>query len=262
MEITSEAYQSHGVFKDLDRYVDFYKNLAISILPFMTSGTKSMLNIDTYMYSSMEGTLDSIRTILRNGRINDSYSLLRKYYDSTVINIYTTLYLKEQISLENLIVRKIQEWLDGKLQLPEYVDMMKYIRNSETAKDITTILLSDDRYKRVRDRCNSYTHYKFFQHVLVNDNEIRLPMRLQYLKAFRVDILDMFILHISYTFFVNFHYMMSSDYRDALELGMQPEENSQYWVAPFVQSIFDDVVTPYRPAITSAIRDASSMQVS
>ena len=58
-------------------------------------------------------------------------------------------------------------------------------------------------------------------------------MRLQYLKAFRVDILDMFILHISYTFFVNFHYMMSSDYLDALELGMQPEDNSQYWVAPF-----------------------------
>ena len=172
MEITSEAYQSHGVFKDLDRYVDFYKNLAISIQPFMTSGTESMLNIDTYMYSSMEGTLDSIRTILRNGRINDSYSLLRKYYDSIVINIYTTLYLKEKISVENLIVRKIQEWLDGKLQLPEYMDMMKYIRNSETAKDITTILLSDDRYKRVRDRCNSYTHYKFFQHVLVNDNEI------------------------------------------------------------------------------------------
>ena len=38
--------------------------------------------------------------------------------------------------------------------------------------------------------------------------------------------------------------MMSSDYLDALECNMQPEADSQYWVAPFVQEIFDDIVTP------------------
>ena len=69
-------------------------------------GTKAILNIDTYIFSSIQGTVDSIKTILTNGRINDSYALLRKYYDSTIINIYSSLYLQDNHSLENFIVEK------------------------------------------------------------------------------------------------------------------------------------------------------------
>ena len=63
-------------------------------------------------------------------------------------------------------------------------------------------------------------------------------------------------------FFLNDHYMMSSDHLDALECNMQPEENSQYWVAPFIQDIFHEVITPERPDITAAIKANSAMQLS
>jgi hypothetical protein len=43
---------------------------------------------------------------------------------------------------------------------------------------------------------------------------------------------------------------------------MQPEENSQYWVAPFIQDIFHEVITPERPDITAAIKANSAMQLS
>ena len=56
--------------------------------------------------------------------------------------------------------------------------------------------------------------------------------------------------------------MMSSDHLDALECNMQPEENSQYWVAPFIQDIFHEVITPERPDITAAIKANSAMQLS
>ena len=127
MQVNSKEYQSHGVFNDLARYIEFYKSLAMSIMHFSTMGTKSVINIDTYAFSSMQGTMESTRAILLNGRINDAYALLRKYYDSLVINIYANLYLVDHFDVENFIVSKVQEWLSGEAQLPTYEEMFKYI---------------------------------------------------------------------------------------------------------------------------------------
>ena len=261
MQVNSEAYQSHSVFADLTRYIYFYKRLTMSIFLFPTMGTKSVANIDSYTYSSMHGTLESIQTILLSGRINDAYCLLRKYYDSAVIDIYTKLYLDEHFSIQNFIVEEIQRWLAGKVQLPQYGTMVEYIAKAQMANPITSILSSDNRYKAIRDRCNAHTHYKFYQHVLLNDNEVSLPSRMRWLDAFRADAQDLLVMHLGYVFFLKDHYMMSSDYTDALECGMQPESDSQYWVAPFVQEIFDEVITPRRAKITATIKCSSAMQL-
>ncbi len=261
MKVKSEDYQSHSVFKELERYIDFYDMFSFSVFSFATSGTKAIVNIDSYAYSSMQGTLDSIRRILLEGRINDAYALLRKYYDSIIINIYTNLYLEEHFSIENFIVEKIQKWLNGKVKLPHNKDMSEYILQSQTLKPVTSILLSDDHYKHIRDRCNDHTHYNFYQYVLLNDNEISIPTRLQYLELFRKDVRDLVILHLGLIFYLKDVYMSSSDYLDALECGIQPEADSQYWVATFVQEIFDEIVTPYRPEVTTLIKNSSEMQL-
>src|SRR3546814_20535950 len=69
-------------------------------------------------------------------------------------------------------------------------------------------------------------------------------------------------MHLGYIFFLNDRYLMSSDYLDALECGMQPEDGSQYWVAPFIQEVFDKVITPRRPAVTAVIKTNSAMKIS
>src|SRR5258705_747882 len=74
----------------------------------VTQGTiGSVLNIDTYVYSSIRGTLDSIKDILIKGRISDSYALLRKYHESVIINVYSNLYLEDNFSIENFVVEKL-----------------------------------------------------------------------------------------------------------------------------------------------------------
>lgn len=55
--------------------------------------------------------------------------------------------------------------------------------------------------------------------------------------------------------------MMASDYMDAFECGMQPEEDSQYLVAPFIQELFDEIITPCRPDVTATIKAHSDMQL-
>ncbi len=260
VQIQSEEYKAHTVFANLTRYVSFYQKLAESVFLWAGHGTSAIVNLDTYVYSSMQGTLDSIRVVLESGRLNDAYALLRKYYDSAVINIYVNVLLDEHLRVNYGIVDRIQAWLKGTRKLPKSREMVNYIRDSDRPKRITELLMADDLYRRILARCNDHTHYSFYRHVLLNEGE-RIQDRRRLFDQFDSDVEDLFILHLAYSFYLNYHYMMSSDYRDALECGVQPVDGSQYWVAPFVQEIFDDVVTIRRPEITAAIKECSAMQL-
>jgi hypothetical protein len=113
MNINNEKYTQHKVFTEIRKYADFYDSLSFSTMHFIAMGTKA-LNFDTYIFLSIKGTLKSISVLLSQGRINDSYTLLRKYYDSCIINAYEIAYLQEHFSIDNFIVEKINNWLKGK----------------------------------------------------------------------------------------------------------------------------------------------------
>lgn len=75
------------------------------------------------------------------------------------------------------------------------------------------------------------------------------------------DISQLMIYHLSYLFYINEHYMMSSDYRDYLDVGETPPKDSQYWVATFIQNIFNDLIKTFRPDIANLIKDKTSMHL-
>lgn len=262
MRVNDEKYQKHRIFDELNTYIEFYETFSMSVFGFCSMGTRSIRNIDSYVYSSIQGTLESIRDTLRKGRISDAYALLRRYYDSAIINVYSNLYLKNNFSIENFIVEQINNWLQGKERLPEYRIMSNYVRSSEELAVINDLLYQDNRYKQIRNRCNDYTHYNFFQNVLLNDGRMYIENRLRILDILAGDTKSLFIFHLAYIFFLNGHYMSSSDYVDYLECGMTPVEGSQYWVATFVQDVFDKVIKKDRPDIATAIKQYSSMVLS
>lgn len=261
MDVNDDRYRDHRVFSELGHYADFYGSMAVSAFGFASTGTTAIYNFDSRFYSSIQGTLESICSILRSRRINDAYALLRKYHDSVIINVFSNLYVQDQVSIENLIVAKIDNWLRGTEQLPEYRMMSRYIHSSGRVAPITRLLYADDRYKRIRDRCNSHMHYNFFGNALLNDNEIHFDARLKVLDTFSSDTGDLFILHLAYMFFLNEHYMTSSDYVDALDCGIAPETDSQHWVAPFVQAVFDDIVANRRPDVVATIKEYTCMHL-
>lgn len=258
----NKQFSEHKVIKQLIEFADFYKYLSSHVMNWITKGNRSIINLDTYVYSSMQGTLVSIHDILIKGRINDSYALLRKFYDSTIINVYSNLYLEDNCSIENFFVTQIENWREGKDKLPEYRIMSQYIIKSQRLKAITDLLQQDKTYKNIRERCNSHTHYKYFHHIMLNDNQIYTPERIKVLDRFSSDLEHIIIQHIAYIFTVHDHYMMSSDYVDCLEMGIVPEEDSQYWVAPFVQEIFDNLLKVKRPDIADEIKKNTSMKLS
>ncbi|MCK5061295.1 hypothetical protein KAR28_01980 [Candidatus Parcubacteria bacterium] len=260
--IDEDEYKKHQAFLTLDKIIDFYKSLSFSIFGTLPLGLGGALGFESYFFSSIQGTIESIKSTLKNGRINDSYILLRKYHDSLIIHIYSNLYLSDNFSLENFVVKKIDDWVKGKEKLPRYGTMLKYIKESKKLEKINKLLYKEENYyEKIRKRCNNHTHYNFYYYALLNDNEIYLENRIKALNTFMNDLEQIFILHISYLFFMNDLYMMSSDYKDYMDIGITPPEDCQYYVAPFAQEVFNDFIKNKKPNLANLIKKETEMQL-
>ena len=75
----SQAYKEHICFKELEEMMTFYECLSERASYFVQSGTKGIINYETYVFMSIQGTLDSIKELLLIGRINDASVLVRKF---------------------------------------------------------------------------------------------------------------------------------------------------------------------------------------
>ncbi len=256
-----KEFTQHSIFSDLSHYIKFYDGLSFSVMSFMTQGTTAMANIDTYVLSSIQSTLESIKMILEDGKLNDAYALLRKYHDSIIINIYSTLYLQNNHTLESFIVEKINDWLHGKEKLPSYNEMKQYIEKDHKLANIKSVFDTDKRYTTIRERCNDHMHYNFFHYMMINDKRMYDDKRIVILDTLKRDIKDLFVLHFGYLFTLNDIYFMSSDYIDELECGASPKEEMLYWVAPPIQNVFDEVIKVHRADLAEVMKNATKMEL-
>ena len=256
-----ELFDNHKVFNSLDYFIEFYELFSFGVMSYIPHGVHSLLNIDTYVYSSMQMSLDSIKQLLKLGRINDAYALLRNFYDSVIINIYYTLYIKSNIEQYDFIIDKINNWYLGKERLPQFQTMKKYIEDSSYLKEINGIINLDKSYKIIRDNCNNHVHYNSFDTMIKNDARKFDENRERIFDQISSNIVDIIIYHISYIFLLNEQYMSSSDYIDALECGLKPEEGSQYFVAPYIKKFFNKVIKTNRKDIAELIIRNTNMKI-
>lgn len=254
-------YTNHEIFELMSGCSNFYYLLSFSVFGFLTLGVRASVNIDSYIFSSIQGTVDSTREILLKGRINDAYALLRKYHDLIIIDIYANLYSKNNLNEDTFLNTRINNWFNGTEKFPEFRVMSQYIRNQKDLSALNDLLYADTTYKDLRERCNDNTHYNFYHNVVLNDKDIYNETRISALNNFAEDFENLFILHIGYLFYINDHYLMSSDYSDSMDLGLEPEEGSQYNVAPFIQNLFDDLISKKRPQLVELIKSNTLMRI-
>lgn len=263
--IMDEELKKHACFELLDKCVEFYDRLSYSTFGYITVGitgkTEEMpVTLDSDIFLSISGSMKSIKRNLYSGQINDVYALIRKFYDVIIINTYEIILLKTEISIENFIVEKIDKWLKGKEKLPRFKEMNELIEKCENLKNINRIFNKDNRYKHIRDRCNDHIHSNYFQYMQLN-SKVNVQNAKVFINIINNDLLDLLVLHFGYLFTLNEHYMASSDYIDCLDLYIEPEEDSQYWVAPFVQDFFDKYVKTRRPDISKEVISSTSMDL-
>lgn len=258
MEEKPITYKSHVLFPQIRKYIEFYESLTSLIFGRLSLGVSNMF-FDTYLIGSTQSTLESIEMLLKEKKINDAYALMRKYYDATNLSIYVHLYLEENFSLEKWKVREVDDWLKGKARLPDGDKIYYYLKKSERLKPIREILKKKN-YTKIRERCNDHMHYNYYFNVMLNNNSVNLE-RMSHLDTFSADLHQIFVRHLSYLFLIKDVYLMSTDYVDYMDVGETPPEGAQYFVAPFIQDMFNETFLPHDIELYDEIKKHTSMQL-
>jgi len=279
----SEELSSHSIFSDLEMAAEFYERLSDLVFPFM-SRTRMPVGLDSAFFDSLAGTVESIKALLLKGMIGDAYTLLRRFREVGWLQIYVMVRLEDQsllgvgpsgdgsqVDSERLIelveqamqkgiyVDEIERWMAGEESLPELRVFNQRIASSPAVGQLN--LLFAHGYKEIHDRCNDHVHINTFPILRANVPGVDFRSKTALLEQFADDFRDLFIRHVAYVFSVKQEYMASTDYVGSLECGLTPDDESQYWVAPFVQEVFDRIVALRRPDVMDFFRDNSSMEL-
>lgn len=255
-----DAYLKHKVFDDLKYMMEFYDSLSNNCYSFVTFGTNGIVNYASYVYTAIKGTLDSINTLLTKGRMNDAYTLLRKLFDDIIMEIYMDVTLKDKFSLDNFIVKEVEEWIQGKHRIPRSDKILKYLEKSERTKDLYPLFGWDTYLKKNRELLDDSVHSNRFHLMLLNCNTVRIENRERHLKNCEIVLDQLFLLHLSSVFHLNPQYLIASDYIDYMDMGLTPPEGSEAWIAQFAQEAFDKVIKPHK-AIANFILSTCSLEI-
>ncbi len=242
----SEAYLKHKVFEDLRYMMKFYDSLSMSCFSFIANGTHGITNYASYVYTAIEGTLDSISILLIKGRINDAYTLIRKLFDDILLEVYMDVTLKDKFSIDNFFVEEVNEWIQGKHRIPKTEKILKCLEKSEQTKDLYPLFGWDTYFKKNRELLDDSVHSNRFQRMLLNCNTVYIEKRERHLKNCEIILNQLFLLHLSFIFHLNPQYLMASDYMDYMEMDMTPPAGCENWIATFAQDAFDKVIKPHK----------------
>lgn len=256
-----ETYLKHKVFDDLKFMMLFYDSISMSCFSFIAAGTRGITNYASYVYTAIEGTLDSISALLSKGRINDAYTLIRKLFDDILLEIYMDVTLKDKFCIDNFFVEEVNEWIQGKHRIPKTEKILKCLEESERTKELYPLFGWDTYLKKSRELLDDSVHSNRFQRMLLNCNAVYIEARERHLKNCEIILNQLFLLHLSFIFHLNPHYMMASDYMDFKELGLTPPDGCQNWIAPFAQDAFDKVIKRHK-TIAKFIISTCSLEIS
>lgn len=245
-KVNYEAYQKHEVFELIDDMMEVYTGLSDTCFSFMPNGTSGIGNYATYVYMSNRSTLDSIKQLLKAGHITDAFVLIRKLFDTVLADIYLDVVRDDKCDwIENCIVKDFDEWIKGEHWIPRTGKIMQVLEESKSTKDLYPFFGWDTYLKKNRGFLDNHVHASSFYSILLNCQDVCLDNREQQLKNASVVLNQIMMLHLAFTFYLNGHYMMASDYMEYLEMNMTPPEGSERWIASYAQKAFDKYIKPH-----------------
>lgn len=258
----SKAYKEHSLFKELDEMMEFYDGVSDRAFYFLPSGTKGFANYETYYFMSIKGTLESIKVLLQNGRINDSLVLVRKMFDDILTEIFLMVTLKEKYDItKSLYVEDVQKWLDSSFRIPSLKKILKTIETSSYTKDLYPYFGWRTYLEHNRQFLDDSVHTNRYSRVLYNCNTVYLKdKREKLLSDISVILNQLMMIQVAFIFHLNPVYLMASDYIDYLECGATPPEGSAEWIASFAQEAFDRYIKSYGK-LASFIKETCCLQI-
>lgn len=236
---------NNEVFEEIAYIREFYDHLSFSCYQIVPTGAPGAANYASYIYESLRATLDSIRLSLEAGNLTDTYTLVRKYYDDVLIEIYFDVVRKDKFDwMTNRVVEDIDNWIKREQWIPRIERIMAVLKESKSTKEIYPFFGWDTYLKHNREVLDGTVHTSSFSNILLNC-KVATVDREKHKQNITTLIRQFFTLHMAFIFHLNSHYMMASDYMDYLECGMTPPEGCERLIAPYAQEAFDKYLKPH-----------------
>ncbi len=260
-EINKESYQNHHVFKLIDKMMDYYDGLADTSFSFMPNGTLTFGNYASYVYMSIRSTLDSVKSLLKIGHITDAFVLIRKLFDTVLVDIYLDVVREDNYDwMKSLVVKEMDEWLRKQYWIPKIEKIQRVLKESKSTKDLYPWFGWNGNLKKIRDFLDNHVHASSYRSILLNCQDICIDNREKQLQNAYIILHQIMVLHMAFTFYLNGPYMVASTHMDYRDCGEEPPEGSECWLANYAQEAFDEFLKPHTK-LAAFIKEHCSMDI-
>lgn len=260
-QVNYEAYQKHQVFDLIDDMISVYDGISFTCFSFVPNGVLAAGNYASYVYMSLRSTLTSIKTLLKDGHIADAFTLIRKLFDTVLADIYLDVVREDKYDWkESLVVKDIDEWLKGQHWIPRTDKIQSVLKKSESTKELYPFFGWDTYLKNNRELLDIHVHASSYSSILLNCQDVYIKDREKQLSNAVIVLKQIMLIHLSFIFYMNGHYMMATSHMDYLEMGETPPEGSERWIAPYAQKAFDKYIKPY-PKIAAFVKSHCCLDI-
>ena len=193
--------------------------------------------------------------------MTDAYTLVRKYLDDVLIEIYFDVVRKDKFDwMTNRVVEDVDNWIKREQWIPRVERIMAVLKESESTRELYPMFDWDGALKRNREVLDSMVHTSSFGNILLNCKDVATVDREGHLTSIAALLKSFFTMHIAFVFHLNSHYMMASDYVEYLEVGETPPEGTERMIAPYAQEAFDKYLKPHEK-LAAFIIDHCSLDI-
>lgn len=261
------------------------------IIPFVTK--EKVHIVHSALVDSGVQTLKSIKLCCSLGNFSDANTLIRKLRDDLLLYVYILAITNQRIpftekSIQNFSIetskqfedvlsniefteltndeKAVAAWLSNqvlelinpikkKLSFENYMTVLKLNTN---ISNVLSQYNLENYWEFLRTKLNNYVHNngsQFAQHNLVEANNSQLENYFQNINTRSSYVITFFIVLI---IMVDSTLICSSEVEDYLDLGINPPENIQYEIAPFIQEFINEKVVNLHPELKEYLKTNNS----
>ncbi len=295
MKDINEKYKTFEI--EFDNNIEFVANFSdlVSysgrIISFISKEKMHIVN-STLLESAIQ-TLKSIKLCCSIGSFSDANTLIRKLRDDLLQYVYVLAIINRrktftQKSLGSLKMDSVEEftngflglefnkltddeiaveaWLSNKVsELPynlrkklEFGNYMKILKLDSNVNEILIEYKLHKYWEQLQTKLNNYVHNngtQFSQHNLIKSNNPNLEIFLQNINIRTSYVVSFFLVLIT---MIESSLLCSGDIEDYLDLGIQPPENCQFEIAPFIQEYINRKVVTIHPELKEFLQKNNS----
>ncbi len=218
--------------------------------------------LKTELLDSAVSTLKTINFCIQNCHIGDAYTLIRKYRDDLFLYLYfIECHSKSDLfKLEPTIHEKnIERWFNDSLDDFHISKIIKYILTNKIIEELVIKFGLKADWDKIGKDLNNYVHtngLKYARHNFIYKNKKCDDVTIEIYHILKF----ITVVAISIMILIKPQFISSTDYLDSLEVGMVPEEGSQYFIAPFILDFVSKYIKDFNNNMVTFLKNTVFMK--